>query len=61
MVGIPYAWVGVDEVGYYAACPICGLRCRAEGSIGESTLEDDVSKGASRAYGMHFERDHEAR
>lgn len=55
-LGLPYAMAMVDEVGYAVVCPRCGQVCRAEGTIGEATYEDDATKGAARAYALHYER-----
>lgn len=55
-VGLPYASAVVDSDGYALICPACGARCAAEGTIGEATAEDDATKGASRAYFLHFEQ-----
>lgn len=53
--GLPYARGGVDAVGYFVTCPVCGEKCRAEGGTGHDTVEDDVTKGAMRVYQLHFE------
>lgn len=55
-LGLPYAAAIVDEIGYAVVCPVCGEVCRAEGSLGEATAEDDATKGAARAYALHFEQ-----
>lgn len=54
--GLPYAAPVSDAEGYAVLCPICGARCAAEGTLGEATLEDDATKGALRAYQLHFEQ-----
>lgn len=54
-LGLPYAPAVVDQVGYGLVCPACGVVCRAEGSIGEATLEDDVTKGAAITYALHYQ------
>jgi hypothetical protein len=52
--GLPYAAPGNDTTGYFVTCPVCGFICRAEGSIGKATAEDDATKGALRTYQFHF-------
>lgn len=54
--GLPYASPVIDDDGYAVTCPRCGIRCAAEGTIGMGTAEDDITKGAMRAYQLHFEQ-----
>lgn len=54
-VGLPYAEAGVDSIGYYLACPMCGARCRGPA---KPMTEDDATKGATRNYGEHFAGEH---
>lgn len=58
MIGIPYATAFVDDDGTYGVvCPICDLRI----VVPEPLSEDHATKGASLAYAIHYETNHESK
>lgn len=61
-LGVPYAMADVDAKGYHVTCPVatCGQKFYDDGSLpGEVTPEDRTTKGASHAYAVHYEQEHE--
>ncbi len=58
-IGLPYASAEFDERGrYHVVCPLCGFACYPEGGSGHATIEDDVTKGASAVYALHYRAEH---
>lgn len=57
---IPYARPVITEDGYGVLCPAehCGHISYSTMSP-DSGSEDDVTKGAMRAHGRHWEKEHE--
>jgi phage terminase large subunit GpA-like protein len=51
-LGLPYARAEFDDEGrYHVVCPACGEKCYPDPT---ATSEDDVTKGAGRAYAAHY-------
>jgi hypothetical protein len=59
MIGIPYAPAGVDDVGYFVTCPVCGLECRPPGRYRPFGTEDKVTKDTARVYAAHYQEAHQ--
>lgn len=58
-IGVPYSPSGVDRHGSYVECSSCGKRFYADGDGGYDNEEDSATKGAARAYAMHYVAVHE--